>query len=322
MAHRRAVVGALAASLVTVVMPALAQARVHRIGIVRPTGPMDLDAGIPQALRTLGYVEGTNIRIDRRYADGYPDRMETLVRDLVASKPDLIVTVAASATRAALAATSTIPLVMFGNFDPVAYGFAKSLARPGRNLTGVLIAPDGTLAAKKLELLKAAVPTATRFALLAPQDAGVGQQVEEVRRAAATLNLQLSVVEVVGADYPAAFAAIAAGGAQALYVTSTTYFLRDRKEIVALANRYRLPASYEWREQVADGGLMTYATSLSALYRRVASYVDRILNGAKAGELPIEQPAKFELVINLKTARAIGLAIPQSLLLRADEIIE
>ena len=295
--------------------------RIRRVGIVRPTGPIDPDGGIPDALHPLGYVEGTTILIERRYANGRSEDMAALVADLVASKPDVIVTVAASATRAALAAPSTIPLVTFGNFDPVARGFAKSLARPGGNPTGILIAPDGTLAAQKLERRRAAVPGATRFAMPTPPGSGVALQAEELRRAASTLNLQLSVVQVVGTDYKSALTT-ATLGAQALHVTSTTHFLRDRKVIVGLANRYRLPASYEWREQVVDGGLMTYATSLSDLYRRVASYVDRILYGAKPADLPIEQPSEFQLVIDLKTARAIGLTIRQALLLRADEVFE
>ena len=215
-----------------------------------------------------------------------------------------------------------VPIVMYGNFDPLALGLVSSLARPGGNVTGVLIAPDGTLAGKRLELLKAAVPAARRIALLVPDDESIRLQVQETRAAARQLGIELPVVEVRGADYASAFASIARERVAALVVGSHQYFVRDRAQIIALAAQYKLPAMYEWREQVSDGGLMTYSTSLSGLYQRVASYVDRILKGSRPGDLPVEQPTRFELVINLKTAKALGLTIPQSLLLRAEEVIE
>jgi len=166
------------------------------------------------------------------------------------------------------------------------------------------------------------VPRATRIALLAPDDPTSKPQVREVQKAAESLGLSVIVVEVRGGDYERAYAEIAAERPHALFVMASTYFTRDRKQIIELAAKYRLPAIYEWREHVQDGGLMTYATSLPAMHRRVAGYVDRIFDGAKPADLPIERPTKFELVINLKTARALGLTLPQSLLLRADELIE
>jgi putative ABC transport system substrate-binding protein len=245
-----------------------------------------------------------------------------LASELLQAGIDIAVAVGAPAVRAMKEATSTVPIVMYGNFDPLALGLVSSLARPGRNVTGVLIAPDGTLAGKRLELLKAAVPQAARIALLVPDDESAHLQVQETREAARALGVELPVVAVRGGDYKGAFAGIARERVGALLVGSHQYFVRDRQQIFQLAAAHRLPAMYEWREQVVDGGMMTYSTSLFGLYRRDAVYIDRILKGAQAGELPVERPTKFDLVINLKTARALGLTIPPSLLLRADELIE
>ena len=329
MIDRRTSMGALAAGLL--VLPRLAEAqttgRVYRVGILRPTAPPlsasePMAVGIPEALRELGYVEGRDLVVEARWAGGELDRLPALARELVQAKVDVIVAVGSPAVRAAKNATAAIPIVMYGNFDPVALGLVTSLAQPGGNVSGVLIAPDGTLAGKKLELLKSAVPKATRIAFLAPpDDPAMRLQVQETRTAAAALGVELLVTEVRAGDYAQAFAAMAAQRPGALFVGAHTYFVRDRAQIIGLAAQYRLPAIYEWRQQVKDGGLMAYSTSLTELYRRVASYVDRILKGARPADLPVEQPTRFELVINLKTARALGLAIPQSLLLRADEVI-
>jgi ABC-type uncharacterized transport system substrate-binding protein len=236
---------------------------------------------------------------------------------------EVLVAVGSAAIRAAQEATPTLPIVLFGNFDPVAAGLVASLARPGGNITGVVIAPDGTLAGKKLELLKEAVPRATRIVFLAwGDDPSYRPQLQEAQKAASSLGVTLVVVEVRGGDYDRAFTSIVAEHPEALFVSASTYFSRDRKRIIELAAKHRLPAIYEWREHVADGGLMAYGSSLSGLYRRVAAYIDRIFKGAKPGDLPIEQPTKFELVINLRTAKALGITIPQSILLRADEVIQ
>ncbi len=298
----------------------------YRVGILRPgepaLSPSDLPAtGIQRALRELGYVEGRNLGVEQRYAGGDPKRLPALAGELVQAKVDVIVAVGALSVRAAKEATTTLPIVMYGNFDPVALGLVANLARPGGNVTGTLIAPDGTLAGKRLELLKAAVPQATRIGLLVPEDPLIRYQVQETQQAASLLGIDLIVVELRGGDYPGAFATLAAERPGALVVASHQYFVRDRRQIIELAAKHRLPAMYEWREQVADGGLMTYSTSLYGAHQRVAAYVDRILKGAKPGDLPIERPMKFEFVINLKTAKALGLTIPQSLLLRADEVI-
>ncbi len=302
--------------------------RVYRVGILRPSPmpilPTDTQAvGIPNALAEFGYVEGRNLIVEKRYADGDLTRLLPLARELVQAGADVIVTVASTAVQAAKDATTTTPIVMYGNFDPVALGVVASLARPGANVTGVLIAPDGSLAGKRLELLKAAVPQARRIAYLSPpDDASTRLQAREVREAAEALGLELVVVAVQGGDYARAFAAISAQRPAALFVGAHTSFVRDRAEIIALAAKHRLAATYEWPEQVRDGGLMAYGTSQQKMYRRIASYVDRILRGAKPADLPVERPTQFELVINLRTAKALGLAIPQSLLLRADEVIQ
>ena len=307
---------------------ALAQtaARIHRVGFLRPgrayPGRDPTSGAVAKVLADAGYVEGRNLNFEERYADGQPDRLPALARELVQAKVDVIVAVGANAVRAAAGATRTIPIVMWGNFDPVALGLVDSLARPGGNVTGVLIAPDGTLAAKRLELLKAAVPHASRIALLVPDDPAIATQVDETRKAAGSLAVDLTVTAVRDFNYPAAFAAIVAARPDALLVASHQYFVRDRREIIDLAARHRLPAMYEWREHVVDGGLMTYSTSMAALQRRVAFYVEQALKGTSPGALPVERPTRFELVINMRTAKTLGLAVPPDLLRRADELIK
>jgi putative tryptophan/tyrosine transport system substrate-binding protein len=198
-----------------------------------------------------------------------------------------------------------------------------SLALPGGNITGILIVPGDSLAGKKLELLKEAVPQAARIALLMPaDDPRFRPAAQEAEKAAATLGIKLVVVEVRGGDYARAFATIATERAAALFVGATPSLARDGKRIIEQAAKHKLPAIYEWPEQVEDGGLMSYGSTQNVLFRRLAAYVDRILKGAKPGDLPVEQPTTFELVINLKTAKALGRAIPPALLLRADRVIE
>ena len=197
-----------------------------------------------------------------------------------------------------------------------------NLARPGGNITGVVIAPGGTLAGKKLELLKEAVPGATQIALLGPVDPTFSLQVREAQKAALPLGVKLTVVEVRDRGYDHAFRTIAAARADALFVGAHAQFYLDRKQIIELAATHRLPAIYEWPEQGEEGGLMGYGTSLIGLSRRAATYIDRIFKGTNPGDLPIEQPTKLDLVINLKAAKALGLTIPPSLLQRADQVIE
>jgi putative tryptophan/tyrosine transport system substrate-binding protein len=279
--------------------------------------------GIPRALRELGYVEGRNLKIELRWAGGDFSRLPVLAEELARTDVDVVVAVSAPAVRAMSAAAPKLPIVMFGNLDPVALGLVASLARPGGNITGVLIAPDGTLAGKRLELLTQAVPKARRIAYLAPPAGDASRlQLLETRRAAAALGVELADVEVIDGDYVRAFASMMAKRPDALLVAAHTLFYRDRRQIIDLAAKARLPAIYEWREQVKDGGLMSYSTDQYGLYQRLASYIDRILKGARPADLPVEQPTTFTLAINLSSAKALGLSLPQSLLLRADEVIE
>ena len=326
---RRAFLAIVAGGLLAAPLGAEAQlaGRVHRLGLLYPIAPGPSEHRtaavlIPAALRELGYVEGQNLVVERRYADGQVDRFPGLARELVRLRMDVILAITTAAIRAARDATKTIPIVLYGNVDPVAAGFVANLARPGGNITGVVIAPGGTLAGKKLELLKEAVPGATQIALLAPLDPTFSLQVLEARKAALRLGVKLTVVEVRDRDYDRAFTTIATARADALLVGAYAQFYLDRTQIIELAAKHRLPAIYEWPEQGEDGGLMGYGTSLIGLSRRAAGYIDRIFKGASAGDLPIEQPTQFELVINLKTAKALGLTIPQSLLQRADQVIE
>jgi putative tryptophan/tyrosine transport system substrate-binding protein len=330
---RRQFIGAFALGLLAAPLATQAQAqqagRVYRLGILSPTpvpAPSERKTAailIPSALHEFGYVAGQNLVVERRYAEGKLDRLPALARELVQLRVEVIVAIGSAAIRAAKDATTTIPIVLYANIDPVSAGLVKSLANPGGNVTGILIAPAGTLAAKKLELLKEAVPRASRIAFLAwGEDPSFRAQAQETQEAAASLGVKLSVVEVRDGDYDRAFATIAAERSGALFVAATTYFVRDRKRIIELAAKHRMPAIYEWPEQVEDGGLMSYGSSLTGTTQRVAAYVDRIFKGGKPGDLPIEQPTKIELVINLKTAKALGLTLPASLLSRADRVIE
>ncbi len=323
-----AAVGSIALPALGQLQPSLQSSRVYRLGILRPTNrtrradQATIDFHLPAALARLGYVEGRNLIIDTRYADGRLDRLPALARELVAQRVDAMIVVTASAVEAAMAATSTIPLIIWGNFDPIAMGFAASFARPGGNVTGVLISADGTLGVKKLELLKEAVPHARVIGVLAPQDANIMRmQLPELEGAAPALGVDLAVVTVRDNDYGRAFAALAAKRPDALFVVATTYFVFDRAPIIELATRHRLPSIWEWREQVEAGGLMAYGTSLAARYARIADYVDRIFRGSNPADIPIDQPTKFELVLNMKTARAIGMTLPPAFMLRVDEVI-
>ena len=253
--------------------------RTYRLGVLSPGWLEPLQPlwySVP--LGEMGYVEGRNLHIERRYAEGKFERVPEFARELASHGLDVILAVGSVAVQAAKDATRTVPIVMLLNGDPVAAGFVHSLARPGANVTGVLITPEGSLAGKRLELLKEAVPRTTRIALLAPDDPGRSwsQQLLETQTAAASLGLGLEVIVVRRRDYPRAFAAIAALRPQALVVGAASAFVRDRKEIIELAAKYRLPAIYEWPRQVHEGGLMSYGASDLETYRQVASYIDRL----------------------------------------------
>jgi putative ABC transport system substrate-binding protein len=321
----------LAAALAFAAVPLAAEAqparKVYRLGILSPAGrPSPSAPGsvirIPRALHELGYVEGQNLVVEQRFAEGKIDRLSGLARELVELRVDVIVAVSAAAVQAAKESTKTVPIVMFSSGDLVGRGFVASLARPGGNITGVALAPENELAGKRLELIKEAVPRVPRIAVLTTAEPSAKTQVAKARQAAPSLGVKLVVVEVRDAAYDRAFATMVTEGAGALFVVASPVLNRDRKRIHELAAKHRIPAIYDWRENAEEGGLMAYGSNNAALSRRVAEYVDKILKGAKPADLPVEQPTTFELVINLKTARSLGLTIPPSLLLRADQVIE
>jgi putative ABC transport system substrate-binding protein len=300
--------------------------RVYRIGVLsvpEPPAPSDrasVVARLPLAMRDLGYVEGQNLLLEQRYASGQHQRLAGLARELVQLQMDVIVAIGNEAIQAARDATKTIPIVMLGG-AVLARGFVASLAQPGGNVTGVAIT-ETSLADKRLELLREAVPSASRIAVLAVPADFNEVQLRDAEKAAASLGVTLVVAQARDGDYERAFARMVAERAQALLVLASPILNRDRGRIIELAVRHRLPAIYQWREHAEEGGLMAYGSSAEALQRRMAAYVDRILKGARPADLPVEQPTVYELVVNLKTARALGLTMPRALLLRADHVIQ
>jgi putative ABC transport system substrate-binding protein len=274
-----------------------------------------------QGLRELGYTEGRNIVIEGRYYGDNVERLPTLAAELVRLQVDVIVAAAPPAPEAAKHATSTIPIVMINHNDPVGSGLVTSLSKPAGNVTGMSIATS-VLRGKQLQLLKEVVPGLTRVAVLW-SPTGPSLDLRELEVGAQSLNLQLQFVEArIPNEFPAAFATAKKQRASALFLYGGAVYFANRVQLVELAAESRLPAIYGVKEFVVAGGLMSYGVDLRDSARRAAAYVDKILKGAKAGDLPIEQPTKFELVINLKTAKALGLTIPQTMLLRADEVIQ
>jgi putative ABC transport system substrate-binding protein len=276
-----------------------------------------------EGLRDLGYVEGKNIVIDLRSAEGRADRLPSIAAELVRMKVDVIVTGGPAGTRIAKQATPNIPIVMTFDNDPVGSGFAASLARPGGNITGLsIMAPEIT--GKRLEFLKEIVPKLSRLAIVASSaEPGYAQTVKETENVAGALKVQLQYLDVTAPrDIENAIAEARKGRADALMVLSSPILIAGRRQLTDLAIKTRLPAIYYRRDFVETGGLMSYGVNFSELSRRAASYVDKILKGAKPADLPIEQPTKFELVINLKAAKQIGLTIPPNVLARADRVIK
>jgi len=315
----------LVLSLVLAPSPSHAQAgaKMPRIGILTPAfDPHSGFAAFRQGLRDLGYVEGQSIALEYRFAEGKEERLPEFAADLVRLKVDVIVADGGAAARAAQHATETIPIVCTGFFDPVGQGFIASLARPGGNITGLSF-NDPALMGKRLELLKEAVPGVTSVGYLWHAAPNTARSLQETERAARALGLQLHPVEV-REPYPfdQAFATMAEAHADALLMQPSGLFFTRRTEIVDLAAQTRLPGIFEAREFAEAGGLMAYGNSVPAVFYRLATYVDKILKGAKPAELPVEQAMKFELVINLKTAKALGLTIPPTLLFQADEVIQ
>jgi putative ABC transport system substrate-binding protein len=275
-----------------------------------------------QGLRELGYVEGKNIVIEWRSGEGRPDRVPALAAELARLKIELIVTAGPAATRPAKDATVTIPIVMAQDTDPVGNGFVTSLARPGGNTTGLsTLSPE--LSGKQLELLKEIVPKLSRMAVLGISTRpGNAQALKEMELAATGFKVQLQYLDVLDLkDIEPAFRAASKEHANAVLLLGNPIATSHRRQIIQLAAKNRLPAIYDRPEFVKDGGLMTYAVSQNDLYRRAATYVDKILKGAKPADLPVEQPTKFEFIINLKAAKQIGLTIPPNVLARADKVI-
>jgi putative tryptophan/tyrosine transport system substrate-binding protein len=315
--------GILAAPLGSVAQPAGKTVRIGRLSPLSAEADVPLLAAFRRGMRDLGWVEGEKFLIETRYADGNPNRLPEIAAELVRQRIDVILAGSNPGALAAKNAAGMIPIVMVTTADPVGGGLVASLARPGGNLTGVTALGQG-LSAKRLELLKEAVPGVTRVAVLTnPASPNTGPFVKESAGIARALGVQLQLVEAHDpSEFETAFATMSTQHAGGLMVLADVTFITHRKRIVQLAAISRLPAVYGERDFVDAGGLMFYGASLTDMYRRAAVYVDKILKGAKPADLPVEQPTKFELVINLKTAKALGITIPQSLVQRADEVIQ
>ena len=328
MTTRRELLIALGAGALAWAGAARAQApvKVRRIGLLSPLSPSDTalwHQAFRLGLRDLGWVEGKNISIEYRYAEGRSDRLPDLAADLVRLKVEVIVVPAATAALAAQKATKAIPIVVAAAGDPVATGLVESLARPGGNITGLSqMGPE--LVGKRLELLTEMVPKLSRVAVLwNPQGAASTLYWKELQPPARQLGVQLHSLEVRSLnDFDQAFEDATRVRAGALFITGHPVFTTNLKRIAGLAAKSRLPSIFHFSEFADAGGLATYGPDRADMFRRAATYVDKILKGAKPGDLPVELPTRFELVVNLKTAKALGITIPQSLLVRADQVIQ
>ena len=301
------------------------QPKAPRIGFLVGTKPAAVAARVAafqRGLREMGYVEGKNIAVEYRYAEGNADRERELASELVRLKVDVIVTTGPTLTRAAKRATVMIPIVMAQDGDPVASGFVASLARPGGNITGLAsLAPE--INGKRLELLKEIIPKLSRVAVIGVStEPGYAQFLKEMEFAAVALKLTVQYLDVLTSkDIESAFRAAVKERADGVVMLGSQIFNTHRIQIVELAVKSRLPATYPRPEYVEDGGLMTYGPSINDLFQRAATYVDKILKGAKPADLSVEQPTRFEFIINLKAAKLIDLTIPQKVLARADRVI-
>ena len=299
-------------------------AKSRRIGVLMTTTPLaaaHIVAAFADGLRDLGYIEGENITVEYRWAEGHPERFAPLVADLVQRKVEVIVASSQGPALAAKRATLTIPIVMVNTSDPVEVGLVASLARPGGNVTGLSQQLPPEIRAKQLQLLKEALPRVSRVAVF--HSAATTVALREYEAAGQALGLRVQFIEVGGAsDLDRAFAALDRVRVDALLMPGDTLLFTERRRVAALALAHRLPGIYSLREFTEAGGLMSYSARISELFRRAAVYVDKILRGASPTTLPVESPSQYELVINLKTAKALGLTIPPSLLVRADQVIE
>ena len=319
------ILAAMLAFLLGVAAEAQQPTKNPRIGYLSGSSPSTSPArreAFRQGLRELGYVEGKNIVIEQRYAEGKFDRLPALAAELVRLKVDIIVTAGPQTTRPAKQATSTIPIVMAQDPDPVGNGFVASLARPGGNITGLAtLAPE--LSGKQLELLKETVPKLSRVAVFGTSiNPGNAQNLREVELAAKAFGVKLQYLDVLSPkDFETAFRAASKGLADAVLMLPGSVLGLQRAQLADLAVKSRLPAIYPQAEFTEAGGLMYYGTNTPDLFRRAATFVDKILKGAKPADLPVEQPKKFEFIINLKAAKQIGLTIPPNVLARADKVI-
>jgi putative tryptophan/tyrosine transport system substrate-binding protein len=323
---RRVFLAVAAAGVVA--RPAVARAQqpagIHRLGVLSlRSGPDETDEAFVQGLRELGHVEGRSVAIEYRWGGGKAERLPEMAAELVRLKVDLIVSQGTLATEAAKRATSSVPIVFVGVGDPVGSGLVASMGRPGGNVTGFTILST-ELAGKRLHILRELLPRASRVALLVHRPASpTPLLIREMRTAGQQLGIQITAQEIDAAvDLPSAFAAMQRERAQALVVQQNPITTEHARRIAELAAQHRLPAIYYRRDFVEAGGLMSYGTNAGVIYRRAATYVDKILKGAKPADLPVEQPTTFEFVINLKTAKALGLTIPPALLVRADQAIQ
>jgi len=325
----------LAAGALGVALLAAAQdaQRPYRVAAILTTSPVaemagpDPDhptiRGFVHELRALGYVEGRNLVLERRSAGGKPETYPGIIAELIRLRMDVIVTAGGGALfKRVKGVWDAVPVVMLGGDDPVPHGFASSLAHPGGNLTGLLVVSGPEHAAKRLQLLKEAIPTLSRVAYLSTRAVWELPISRAIREAAPSLGIELLLAEHRPVDLDATFAAIERMRPDALFVSVGAESFGQREQILRFAAQARLPGSYPFTPMAEGGGLMSYSVSVSGLGRRAAHYVDRILKGARPGDLPIEAPTTFELVVNLRTARALGLTIPQDLLLQADRVIE
>jgi ABC-type uncharacterized transport system substrate-binding protein len=327
---RRAFIGTLAGGLLAAPLAARAQqaAKVYQLGLLGgspPNSPGGRVAweGFFQGMRELGYVEGQNILVEGRFYGDHTERLPALAADLVRIKVDVIVAGTAPAPEAAQRATSTIPIVMAAHNNPVGSGLVASLAKPGKNVTGLsTLGPE--LAGKRLQLLKEVIPGVSRVAVLSnPTDTSQANLLRDTQVAARSLKVRLQVLGArVPSDFAGAFSAMTKERAGGVIIITSSMFYDQRTRIAELAARSRLPAIYSAKDFAEAGGLMAYGVNLGESFRRAATYVDKILKGARPADLPVEQPTKFDLVINLKAAKALGLTIPPSLLQRADEVIQ
>ena len=324
MIPRAALRAALALVILAAPLAAQAQeAKAYRIGYLSSANPRSAAffQAFEQRLRELGYIEGRNFAIEFRNAEGQLDRLPGLAAELVRLNVNVIVTATEPATRAAKEATATIPILIVGiNFDPVALKFVTNLARPGRNVTGLFFL-HLDLMAKRFELFKEMLPTVKRVAVFS--DVLTVDQLRRVELVNRSIGFKLQPLELPNPpDLVDAFKVIRRSHAEALFVLESALIYRARGDIAQLALKHRLPTSFAFREYADAGGLVAYGVNFANMFRRAAEYIDRILKGANPGDLPVEQPTKFELVLNMKTAKTLGLTIPPSLLLQADQVIE